>query len=126
MIALRLWFSKFWAWLKRHWKWLILPVGLLLYVVGRFSAKKDITVVSPELVGHQEVKDQINAEANQKKLKADQQAAEQLSEIETERSSTAAIETQKQIDEVKEVQGDPGKVTDLLKRIGKDIREGKR
>lgn len=126
MAAVRLWLSTAWAWLKRNWKWLLLPVGVVLYVIGRLSAKKDITVMSPELTGHQEVNERLNTEAIEKKQQADQKASAELSAIETERASTATTETQKQVKEIEEVQGDPGKVTDLLKRIGKDIREGKK
>lgn len=120
-----LWFTKAWAWLKRNWKWLIFPVGVLVYVIGRASSNKSTTVVSPELVGHQKVKEKLDAEAAQKKLDADEKAAAQLSEIAKDRSSTAASETQKQVDAVKAVQGNPEKVSDLLKQVGKDIRSGK-
>lgn len=121
-----LWLLKAWGWLKRNWKWLLLPVGVVLYLVGRASSKKEVSVLSPGLVAHEEVKAKLDAEAAQKKQAADEKAAAQLSGIEANRSAKVSSETQKQVDEIEAVQGDPAKVTDLLKNIGKDIREGKR
>lgn len=118
-------FGKAWAWLKLNWKWLIFPLGVLLYVVGRLSSRGNITVVSPGLTGHEEVDEKLKAEAEQKKQAADNKAAEQLTGIETGRRATATAETARQIKEVEAAQGDPDKVNDLLKKVGKDIREGK-
>lgn len=126
MLALKIWFKAAWEWLKKYWKWLIFPIGIGIWVIARATAKKEITVVSPGLVAHEEVKAQLDAQAAQQKATADVKAVSELNRIETERSTIAANETQKHIDEIEDVQGDPKKVTDLLKNIGKDIREGKR
>lgn len=124
MIVL-LWFKAAWGWLKRNWKWLILPVGVIAYLLGRYYSKSSVQVVSPGLVEHAEVDATLNEEAEQKKQAADTAAAAQLSAIEANRSSKISSETQKQMDEVVTVQGDPEKVTSFLKQVGKDIREGK-
>lgn len=124
-MAAPIWLFQAWGWLKRNWKWLLLPVGLIAYLVGRASAKKEVSALSPGLVAHEEVKAKLDAEAEQKKQVADEKAAAQLSDIEANRSAKVSSLTQKQVDAIESVQGAPAKVTDLLKHIGKDIREGK-
>lgn len=116
------WLKATWEWLKKNWKWLLFPVGVLLYVIGRASAKTDVTVVSPGLTAHEEVKAKLDAEAEAKKQEASVVAEKQLAEIETQRTVVADAETKKQIAEIDEAQGDPKAVSDLLKGIGKDIR----
>jgi hypothetical protein len=114
-----------WAWLKLNWKWLLFPLGVLLYVVGRVSARSNTTVVSPGLTEHEGVDEKLKAEAAQKKQAADNKAAEQLNGIEADRRAVANAETERQLKAVEAAQGDPDKVNDLLKKVGKDIREGK-
>lgn len=123
MLAFKRWFGKAWAWLKRSWKWLLLPVGVLIWVAARLTSKKEVTVISPGLVEHEEVRERLELEATQKKAAADVKAAEQLSGIEATRTQTVAKETQKQIDAIKEAQDDSQKVNDLLKSVGKDMRK---
>ncbi len=114
-----------WSWTKANWKWLLFPIGLLLYVVGRAAARRDVTVVSPGLVEHQEVQAELDAKAAKQKQEADAKAVGQLSSIEAGRSARVGSETQKQVAEVEAAQGDPTRVNDLLKKVGKDIRDGK-
>ncbi len=117
------WMHATWAWLKVNWKWLLFPVGALLYFIGRAAARKEyVVVVSPELVAHQEVKGKLDAEADAKRQEADSKASGQLAGIEAERSAKAASETQKQMDAVDAVQGDPAAVSDFLKQVGQDVR----
>jgi len=120
-----IWLNAAWTWLKKYWKWLLFPVGVAVYFIGRASAKTNISVVSPGLIGHEDVDTKLAAEAAQKKLDADESAAAQLSGIEADRSSKVSSDTQKQIDAIEAVKGDPEKVTDLLKQVGKDV-EGDR
>lgn len=117
-----LWLKAAWEWLKKYWKWLLFPVGLLLYVVGRSSAKTNVTVVSPGLVAHEEVKQKLDAEAAQKKHEADVVAVKQLEVVANQRAAVVDAETKRQMTEIQEAQGDPAAVSDLLKKIGKDIR----
>lgn len=118
-----IWLLKTWAWLKKYWKWLLFPVGILLYVVGRASVRKEVTVVSPGLLEHQEVQGKLETEAAQKKQQADAAATERLGQVELERKRRVDAETQKQLASVEAAQGDPSKVNDLLKQVGKDIRK---
>lgn len=119
------WFKAAWEWLKKYWMWLLLPVGVILYFAGRSSGKTNISVVSPGLAGHAGVAATLNDEAEVKEQATAEAAAAQLSGIEADRSAKVSSETQKQLDAVQAAQGDPAKVTDLLKQIGKDIRGGK-
>jgi hypothetical protein len=116
------WLVKAWAWLKANWKWLLFPVGLLLLLVGRASAKREVTVVSPGLVEHEEVEKKLDEEAAAKKQAADEKAQQQLSGIEASRSATVASETQKQMDAAAAVRDDPDALNDYLKNVGKDMR----
>jgi len=117
-----LWLKATWEWLKKYWKWLLFPIGVLAYVLGRASAKTTTNVVSPSLEGHEEVKAKLDDEAAAKKQQADVVASQELSAIEVQRAQVVDAETKQQVAEIEAVQGDPQKVTDLLKQIGKDIR----
>lgn len=117
-----IWLSATWAWLKKYWKWLLFPIGAMLYFVGRATSKTTTTVISPSLEGHEEVKTKLDNEASARKQQADVVASQELSAIEVQRAQSADEETKKQVAAVEAAHGDPAKVTDLLKQIGKDLR----
>ncbi len=117
------WLIKTWAWLKKYWKWLLFPIGALLYIIGRASARRDVTVVSPGLAEHQAVREKLDAEAAQQKQEVDAVAAKKLEQVELERQHQVDAETKKQVEAVDAAQGDPGSVNDLLKQVGKDLRK---
>lgn len=45
-------FKQAWGWVKLNWKWLLLPVGALLWILGRLAASKKVVVESGVVVEH--------------------------------------------------------------------------
>lgn len=117
------WLKAAWEWLKKYWKWLLFPIGILAYLVGRASAKTNVTVVSPGLIEHAEVEARLDAEAAEKKQEADVAAAAQLNQVELTRRREVDAESNKQVAAAEAAQDDPQKVNDLLKQVGKDMRK---
>lgn len=116
------WLLKAWEWTKRNWKWLLFPIGILIYIAGR-ARPRDITMVSPELIGHSEVERELNAEADAKKQVVEKKTEEQLAGIEAQREASLAAEQQQQLDAAAAIENDPQAVNDFLKQVGKDIRK---
>lgn len=59
-----------WEWVKKNWHWIVVPVGVVLYLMGR-AGRRNVHVVSPQLVQHEEVE----REAEQKATSEQQAAA---------------------------------------------------
>tara|TARA_B100000287_G_scaffold244315_1_gene229752 strand:+ start:70 stop:408 length:339 start_codon:yes stop_codon:yes gene_type:complete len=70
-------FQKAWAWSKAHWKWLVLVIGgIVLYALGRKSAKNLLIAAEAARDQYQKDKEAIEASAVQKS-KANKKAVEQ-------------------------------------------------
>jgi hypothetical protein len=108
-MKLPVWMFLTWEWLKRNWKWLLLPLGVLLWFLGRVTAKKEVIITSTAL-----------AEADT--AQADAKEAAQLSGIAAQHSAAVAVATQKQIDAAADAQGDSEAVNSILAGVGKDMR----
>ena len=119
---LPIWMLTAEVWLKKYWKWLLLPIGLLLWLLGRLTAKKTVTITSTAIAEADEAKGKINAEAAEKVREADAKEAAQLAGISAQQAAAVARETQKQVDAAAEAQGDPDAVNALLIQTGKDAR----
>jgi len=109
-------------WLKKYWKWLLLPLGVLLWLLGRATARKTVVVTSGALAQADEAKTEIDAKAASRVREADGKEAAQLAGISAQHSAAVASETQRLVDAAEEAQGDPDKVNDLLRQVGKDMR----
>ncbi len=90
-------FQKAWAWTKAHWKWLVLVVGgILLYALGRKSAKN--LLIAAEAARDQYKKDKEAIEANaERKSKANKKAVEKY-------HKTAEMLKEKRDEEVAEIE----------------------
>lgn len=117
------WYASAWEWLKKNWKWLLLPIGLLLWFIGRSSGKREVTVTSTALGEHEAMARQLDAEAAQQKATADAKESSALAGIAANQSAQTAAATQKQIDAAAAAEGDPYKVNSLLLDVGKDMRK---
>jgi hypothetical protein len=116
------WLFLTWEWLKRYWKWLLLPLGILLWFLGRATAKKEVTVTSTALAESDTAKAAIDAKALEQTAQADAKEAAQLAVVTSQRSAAVAAATQTQIDAASAAQGDSGAVNSILTNVGKDMR----
>ena len=112
-----------WTWLKANWKWLLFPVGILLFIVGRFTARKLPVVVAPEMVGAAEEKLKAEEDAKSKALEAEAAKQRRLAEIEKEHAEALKKLTDNQRSLVKALQDDPEKLNDFLIDVGKSVRK---
>lgn len=122
-IAIRMWLTVAWLWVKRNWKWVVLPIGLLILLFRVLSAfKKPTPIVDSALAEHQEEKEKIEAEADAARADAGRAVAGQLSGIEARHEASVGELNRGTVQEVEEVRGDPDKTNDFLKSVGKDMR----
>jgi hypothetical protein len=116
------WMLKAWLWLKKYWQWLVFPVGIALFLVGRWTKKKPPEVVAPELVGAAEVKAQAEKEAQKKLEEAEAKKEKQLKAIEDAHAKTINKLTAAQLDQMAGLKKDPDKLNAFLLDVGKKIR----
>lgn len=114
-----LWLLRAWSWLKRNWAWLLLPVGVLLYIVKKSSVPH---VLAPELQGASEKQREIDAQ-----LRKDEQAALDEKTNSVEALDEAYEKDLAEIRERQEQQGDLLKDPDALnlhlREVGKKLRK---
>lgn len=122
-MKLPVWLFLTWEWLRKHWKWLLLPVGLLIWFLGRVTAKKQVTITSTALADADVAKAGIEEEAASRRKLADAKEAAQLGGVASQHAAAVATATQKQVDSAAEAQGDPERVNALLLSVGKDMRK---
>ncbi len=118
------WLSVVWEWLKVNWKWLILPIGVITWLVGRASAKK-VVVVSPELSEHMKVKQEAHEEAARKQLEASKKHEAELSAIEHHYESEQRKLTESEKKKIEEIKDDPEALNRFLKDVGRGRRDPK-
>lgn len=119
------WYLKAWLWLKKNWKWLLLPVGIVLFLVGRVSKKtRKIEVVSPELVGAGEEKGKLLVELSDEITIVEKEKVEKLQKIEKEHAETVKKLTEDQKKEADSLREDPDALQEYLLQVGKDVRSG--
>lgn len=97
-------------------------MGVLLYLLGRLTAKKQVTITSTALAEADEAKVVIDNKADEARALADKKEVSALTGIESARSAEAAAVTQSQIAAAQGAQGDSEKVNALLHQVGKDMR----
>jgi hypothetical protein len=112
--------SLAWAWVKKNWHWVVLPVGILLYLMGRAGRKPP--VVSPGLVQHFEVVEK--AEENAVVQTAAAQATHDKKVEMVNQTHDQVIQRIKEADARTEaaLADDPIALNRFLQQVGKDQR----
>lgn len=121
-MKLPIWMFLTWEWLKRNWKWLLLPLGVLLWLLGRVTAKKVVTITSTAVADADAAKVAINAKADEQRERADAKEVAQLAGIASQQAAAVTAATQAQLGAAAAAQGDPEQVNELLQAVGRDIR----
>lgn len=110
-------------WLKQNWKWLLFPIGLLLWLAGRLSARSPASPrVSSELIEHFERQAQIDAEAAAKEKQAVVIRDELLRGIEQEHTKAVQAVTADAEAKAVALKNDDQALNQFLKQVGKDVR----
>lgn len=109
-----------WAWLKKNWKWVVFPLGILVWLAKNFFMRP--TVVSPELVQHMEERARIDEEARVRAAQAELARNAQVTKVEEKHDAQVAGLNAEAVRTSKELQGDPVKLNDFLKKVGADAR----
>ncbi len=116
--------GKTWAWIKAHWQWLLVPVGAVLWLIGRLMTRREpAQVVESEYVKHLDVKEKIDAQAVAQREAAAVAAREKLAGIEAGHASQTASVRQEAVADVDTIREDPEAVNDWLLKVGKDMRK---
>ncbi len=118
------WLKRAWLWVKTHWQWLVLPVGAVLWLLGRLTAgKKPVVVADGEIVGHDLVQASEDAKAAQLVAQADALEQAKLQGIASGQSAAQSALVTQVKQEAAAVEADPEKVNELLLKVGKDMRK---
>ena len=120
-----IWLKKVWAWLKKNWKYILFPVGILIAVLTLLGRRKQ-TVVAPELVGSEEVRQRADEEADKQLKEAEEDHSERLKRIELEHAETLEIMTKEQAERYLELKENPDELNSFLLQVGEEARENSR
>lgn len=125
LLAIKLFFSKAWAWLKAHWMWVLFPFGLaftIFEVMSKFKRSPDVVV--PELVGAAKKAADEEAIAEQKMREAETKRSKSLSEIEAKHLDVIQKMNEEQYKKVEELRGEPDKLNEYLLEVSKEMHGG--
>jgi len=118
------WLKRAWLWLKKYWMWLLLPVGIVVFLVGRFTGRKTPDVVAPELIGAADKKLKEDEKAEQAKEEAKVKLVERVAEVKREHAETVEKLTDTQKELVEDLTEDPEALNAFLKSVGEEVRGG--
>lgn len=124
-IVLSLWWTeKALPWLKRNWMWLLLPVGIILFLLGRGSKPtRKIDVVSTKLHGADAKREELKKELAEKVKELDDEKVDKISTVVKEHKETIEKLTNEQKGEADNLLGDPDKLNSYLLEVGRRVRD---
>lgn len=111
-----------WLWLKKNWKWIVLPVGVLVWLLGRSSKKPVVQAVSPELLGHSSVKAELEQEGIRRLKEAAAQHEAQRAALDAKNQQVLREINERAELKAAELVENPDNVNDFLKKVGRDVR----
>mgnify|MGYP001244304738 FL=1 len=123
LLALKVFFSKAWEWLKKYWMWVLFPIGLLvLGAKGLALLKRPAPVLPPELVGASQTAESERRIAEQRAREAETARAQKITQVEAEHLDVIRKLDEEQYKKVEELRDDPDKLNEYLLQVGKDMR----
>lgn len=111
-----------WAWLKKWWKVLLFPLGILIWIVGRATARKTVTVVSPELSQHQMAREAAERETQTKLRLAGEKRVAELDAIDRRNAEVIAKLNEAEARRAEALKDDPIALNKFLKEVGQGVR----
>lgn len=119
------WTLKFLPWWRKNWKWVLLPIGIISFILGfLLTSRRKQQVVAPKLLKALEVETQATINAEAKVHEAEETRDEQIKKIEEEHKETVESLTDEQKGKLEELKGDPEKLNAFLLNVGKSVRDG--
>jgi hypothetical protein len=118
-----LFFSKAWAWTKKNWQWLLLPIGIILYLVGRAGGDK--VVISGQTQTLHDADEAAKTERDKAQAEKERLEAaknKKVAEVLQEHDATLKKLTDEQKDEMSDLLKDPQELNEYLLQVGKEIR----
>ena len=117
-----MWLIAAWKWFKKYWMWLLFPVGVLVFIVGRLTAKGPPTIIAPEVVGAEEERRRAREEADRKAFEAERDRQIKLDKVRERHDELIKDLTDEQQEKVKELEEDPDKLNEFLLDVGRAVR----
>jgi flagellar biosynthesis component FlhA len=111
------------AWVKKYWKWLLFPIGVLLFFLGKLTARRPPDVVAPELVEADKKAEEASREAERKRIEAALERDMVVSELKKEHAEIVSKLTNEQQEKVKEFEKNPAALNRFLLDVGKSARD---
>lgn len=108
--------KKIWAWLKANWKWLLFPVGIALFIIGRFSRSPELVTIDPTKKADDRAK--VERERREAELAAEQaRLRERLDAVHRENADKLKTLTEEQMGQAAELEQDPEKLNEWLRSL---------
>ncbi len=122
LTALKLWWSSTaLPWLKKYWMWLLLPIGMVAYLLR--SGRREVQVVAPEATGAAAKQLEETERYVARVEKAAQERRQQQQRLDEEHVEDVTNLVEDAAEQVPVLQQDPKKTTDFLKNVGKNQRK---
>ena len=116
--------AAMWSWLKKYWMWLLLPVGVVVFFLGKLSGRKAPEIVTSELVGASETKVDADKKAGEEKAEAKEELGLKKAEVLKEHAETVKKLNEEQKKRADELVDNPKKLNDFLLEVGRSMRDG--
>lgn len=108
--------KKVWEWLKANWKWLLFPVGIVLFIIGRFSRPPELVTIDPTKEADERAK--AERERREAELAAEQaRLRERLDAVHRANADKLKKLTNEQMDQAAELEQDPEKLNEWLRSL---------
>jgi hypothetical protein len=108
--------KRVWVWLKANWQWVLFPIGIALFLMGRYSRPADLTVVDP--LEDADARQREEGRQLQEALEHERQLVrEQLDTVHRENRDTIARLTEEQRLEAARLEDDPEALNKWLRSL---------
>jgi uncharacterized protein YhaN len=111
------------AWVVRNWKWFLFPLGVLVWLVGKASAKTTVQVRSPEIEGHQALEWELASRTDGKIKELTEKKAADMGIINQNFEQVSKRLDEAEARKAQALQKDPEALTEFLKGVGREQRK---
>lgn len=98
--------KKAWAWTKANWQWLLFPIGIVLFIAGRFSKPAEVVTVDPTAKADDRAKEEESIREHE--LATEREALKtRLAEVHKENQAKLRTLTETQLQHAALLESDP-------------------
>lgn len=120
------WVPAAWAWLKKNWQWVLLPVGAVIWLLGRSSARKTVVVESSTLNEHEKFRAEVESETRGRLDVAESERRSAHVKVETIRDDRLKEADAAARAQAKALESNPEELNDFLKKVGRSAQTVRR